>query len=94
MKFGRVIGNLVSTHCVPGLVGMPLLLVQLVDENLEPVGEPLVAGDRLGVGPGEYVFMEEAREAGLGLADPYVPFDLGIVGRADSWQARGRRFAG
>ncbi len=94
MKFGRVVGMLVTSHSTPGMKGYPLLMVQLVDEHLTPHGEPVVAGDRIGVGVGEYVFMEEAREAGLGIEDPYVPFDLGIVGRADRWTVRGRNFKG
>lgn len=94
MKFGRVVGHLVQSHADPGLSGLPLKLVQPVDETGAARGAVVVAGDRLGVGVGEYVFMEEAREAGLGLADPLVPIDLGIVGRADHWMARGTRYEG
>lgn len=91
MRFGRVVGTVVATAHTDGLSAMPLLLVQPLDEELKELGAPVIAGDRIGVGPGELVFMEEWREAGLGLAHPYVPIDLGIVGRVDSWYVRGRR---
>lgn len=95
MKFGRVVGTLVNSDWDAGLEGIPLKLVQLLDENGEPLGgDPVIAGDRLGVGPGEYVFMEESREAGLGLEEFYCSIDLGIVGRADQWLARGRLHQG
>ena len=94
MKFGVVVGNLVSTHSYPSLNGLPLLLVRLCNSKGEPHGEPLIAGDRIGVGPGEYVFMEEAMEAGLGMSHPMVPIDLGIVGRADLWTIKGKDFRG
>lgn len=89
MKFGRVVGTLVNSHADAGLHGMPLKLVQLMDEQGRAYGAPQVAGDRLGVGVGDYVFMEEAMEAGLGLPERHCPIDLGIVGRADHWTARG-----
>lgn len=94
MKFGRVLGTLVNGAAHPGLKGIPLLVVQLVDEELNPVGAPVIAGDRLGVGPGELVFMEEAMEASLGLDERFVPIDLGIVGRADTWLVRGDAYRG
>lgn len=94
MKFGRVVGSVVSTHSYPSLQGMPLLLVQICDPKGAPLGDPVIAGDRIGVGPGEYVYMEEAMEAGLGLSNPLVPIDLGIVGRADLWSVDGETFRG
>lgn len=94
MKFGRVVGQLVNSHAYASLQGMPLKIVELLDERGDPLGKTAIAGDRIGVGVGEYVFMEEAMEAGLGLPDPLVPIDLGIVGRADQWTARGEKFRG
>lgn len=90
MKFGRVVGQLVNSHAYESLRGMPLKVVELLDDQGNSLGATAIAGDRIGVGVGEYVFMEEAMEAGLGLPDPLVPIDLGIVGRADHWTSRGR----
>ena len=36
MKFGRVIGTVVSTRKVEGLDGVKFLVVQLLDEDLKP----------------------------------------------------------
>lgn len=94
MKLGRVVGSLVQSEADSGLLGVPMKLVQLLDDQGKPYGEPVVAGDRLGVGPGEIVFMEESREAGLGMEDFYCSIDLGIVGRADQWVARGKLHRG
>lgn len=94
MKFGRVVGQLVNSHAYESLEGLPLKIVELLDERGMALGQTAIAGDRIGVGVGEYVFMEEAMEAGLGLSNPLVPIDLGIVGRADHWTAHGDRHQG
>jgi microcompartment protein CcmK/EutM len=94
VKFGRVIGQLVNSHSYDSLEGLPLKIVELLDDRGKAIGQTAIAGDRIGVGVGEYVFMEEAMEAGLGMANPLVPIDLGIVGRADHWTTRGERYQG
>ncbi len=94
MKFGQVVGQLVHSHSYESLQGLPFKLVQLLDETGKKLGEPVIAGDRLGVGVGDYVFMEEAMEASLGLDNPLVPIDLGIVGRADHWTVDGKTTSG
>ena len=42
MKLGRVVGRVVSTVRYPGLEGVKLLLMQPVDEELQPTGGTLV----------------------------------------------------
>ena len=83
MLRGRVIGKVVATHKYESLQGMPLLLVQVIDHRGKPSGEPKVATDRIGVGPGEEVLLELSKEAGLGLPRARVPTDLGIVAKVD-----------
>jgi len=84
MQLGRVIGTLVATQKAPGLEGVKLLVVQPLDKNQQPVGEPLIATDGTGqAGPGELVFMIYSREAALTLPEPFVPVDASIAGIVD-----------
>ena len=55
MQIGRVVGHAVSTVKHPTLVGWKLLIVQLVNEDGKPDGEPILAIDHLGAGPGDRV---------------------------------------
>jgi len=83
MFFARVIGKVVTSLAYEGLKGFPLLLVQPLTPQREPKGRPIVALDRIGVGPGEEVFCETSCEAGLGLRVKLVPTDASIVARVD-----------
>ena len=84
MFLGRVIGNVVATAKVETMEGFKLLLVQPLDHEEKPSGAPIVATDRVGVGPGELVFLEKSKEAILGLENPLVPSDASVVARVDS----------
>ena len=69
MFLGRVIGNVVATAKWKTLEGFNLLVVQPLDRSYRRQGEPLVATDRIGVGPGEIVLLERSKEAVLGLVE-------------------------
>ncbi len=84
MKFGRVIGTLVSTKKVQGLEGMKFLVVQPLDEKRHPKGEPYIATDATAqAGYGELVFVVASREAALAMDPSFVPVDAAIVGIVD-----------
>ena len=83
MNLGRVIGTVVSTQKVPGLDGVKLLIVQPLDENQEPAGDPLVACDAQQAGPGELVTFIGGREASLPLPEPFNPSDATITSIVD-----------
>ena len=93
MKFGRVIGTLVSTRKYEGLEGVKFLVVQPLDEELAPAGEPVVAADATAqAGPGELVFMVASREGAQALPETFVPVDLAITGIVDEVEVeRGAR---
>jgi ethanolamine utilization protein EutN len=55
MQIGRVVGQAVSTVKHPTLSGWRLLLVQPLTAADKPDGEPLLAIDHLGAGPGALV---------------------------------------
>ncbi len=84
MLLGRVIGSVVACVVTKGLEGVPLLLVQPLDQRGRPKGRSLVAADPTRMaGPGELVYFEGGREAAL-LCDPsFVPVDHAVVGIVD-----------
>jgi ethanolamine utilization protein EutN len=95
MKFGRVIGTLVSTRKYEGLEGIKFLVVQPLDEDLAPDGQPVIAADATAqAGPGELVFMVASREGAQALPETFVPVDLAITGIVDEVEVeRGARRA-
>ncbi|MCA9603900.1 MAG: EutN/CcmL family microcompartment protein [Myxococcales bacterium] len=83
MYFGRVIGTCVATRKAEGLEGVKLLVVQPLDKNQAPKGRIQVAVDVVQAGPGELVYLEDAREASHALEEAFVPVDAAIVGIVD-----------
>ncbi len=83
MFLARVIGRVVSTRKLAGLEGVPLLVVERVDDQLQPTGETLVAVDGIGSGPDDLVMLEEGREAALSLEETFVAVDAAIVGHVE-----------
>ncbi|HEX5085784.1 MAG TPA: EutN/CcmL family microcompartment protein [Blastocatellia bacterium] len=84
MQLARVIGNLVSTVKNSGLEGRKLMVIQILDGDMRPVGKPLVAVDSVGAGPGELVFWCRGKEASFALEGIEAPTDCTIVGIVDS----------
>jgi ethanolamine utilization protein EutN len=84
MKFGRVIGTVVATRKYEGLEGIKFLVVQPLDEQRIPTGQPQIAADATAqAGPGELVFMVASREGAQALPEVFVPVDLAITGIVD-----------
>lgn len=84
MYLGRVTGRLVATQRYEGLEGVPLQLVQPLDEGGAPMGDPLVACSAISSGPGDLVHFIDGREAALALPDEtFVPVDATIMGFVD-----------
>ena len=93
MKFARVIGTVVATRRCEGLDGIKFLVVQPLDKELRPHGEPTIAADATAqAGPGELVFMVASREGAQALPEVFVPVDLAITGIVDDVEVeRGER---
>ena len=84
MQLGRVQGTVVATVKANGLEGVRFLVVQPLDRNQQPEGEPLVAADAVHMaGPGELVYIVASREAAEALPERFVPVDHAIVGIVD-----------
>lgn len=87
MYLARVVGTVVATRKNENLVGVPLYVVRPVDERLRPSGEEEVAIDSVGVGEGEYVWIEGGKEAAYALPSRYGPSDASIVGKVERLDA-------
>jgi len=57
MKLGKVIGTVVCNQKVDSFVGVKLLLIQPLDENLKNDGNPVVACDTVQAGLNDIVFL-------------------------------------
>lgn len=73
-----------------GLIGQKLLLVQPVDDRLEPTGRLEVAVDTVQAGPDDLVTLVGSREAALACDPWFVPVDSAIVGIVDDVDNRER----
>ena len=88
MKLGRVTGTVVATERYRGLEGVKFLIVQPLDEDLNPRGQPEVAADATAqAGPGHLVFVVASREGAQALPEVFVPVDLAITGIVDQVDA-------
>ena len=83
MKLGKVIGRVVSTKKVESFEGLKLLLVQPVDENLDSIGDPIVAVDTIQAGTGNLIYYETSKEASRVLETLMNPCDAAIMGIVD-----------
>lgn len=84
MQLATVIGSLVASQKYVGLEGIKLLIVQPLDRDRRPAGDPVVAADATAqAGPGELVFIIASREAALALPETFVPVDHAVVGIVD-----------
>lgn len=84
MYLGKVIGTIWATRKYEALTGYKMQFVQPVDAKLTSVGEPLVALDTIGAGPGEIVYYVTSCEAVIPLDVDMAPVDASIVGIVDS----------
>jgi ethanolamine utilization protein EutN len=85
MQLAKVIGDVVTTRKDDNLMGVPLLVLQPIDPQGNPVGRTLVAVDSVGAGVGETVFFVRGKEASFPFYPTEVPADAGIVGNVDHW---------
>jgi ethanolamine utilization protein EutN len=67
MKLGKVIGRVVATRKIDCFKRQTMLLVQGIDENLQNIGDPLVAIDIVKAGEGDIIYYEAGKEAGFAL---------------------------
>lgn len=86
VNLANVIGTIWATRKHPAFEGKRFLLLQPVEQDGRPAGQPLAAVDTVGAGPGERVFYITAREAVIavtGDVDHLTPVDAAVVGIVD-----------
>ena len=91
MQLARVIGRVVATIKQDTLSAVTLQWIQPVATTGADAGKPLIAVDRVGVGPGEIVYFITSREAALTLENTFAAVDAGIVGKVDWVDVAGER---
>jgi ethanolamine utilization protein EutN len=87
VKLGRVIGRVVCSVRYRDLDGEKFLLLQPLDAEQQPEGEPVVACDVVRSGPGDLVFWIGGKEAAMALHRSFVPIDACIVGHVEQADA-------
>ena len=91
MQIARVCGRVVATVKQETLSAVTLQWIQPIATDGTKTGKPIVAVDRIGVGPGEVIFYITSREAAMTLDDPFAAVDAGIVGKVDWVDVDGAR---
>jgi len=84
LYLGKVIGNVWATKKYSALQSFKLMFVQPVNAEMENCGDPLIAVDTVGSGPGEIIYYITASEAVIPLPVDMAPVDASIVGIVDS----------
>jgi ethanolamine utilization protein EutN len=84
MQLARVIGTVVSTVKNDSLHGRKLLIIQSLNADLGPQGNPMVALDAIGAGTGELVFWCRGKEASFPFRREDTPTDCTVVAIVDS----------
>ncbi len=84
MNLGKVIGTIWATRKYEGLNNTKMQLVQPLDFEQNEIGEPVIAVDTIGAGPGETIFYITSSEAVIPMDVDFAPVDAAIVGIVDS----------
>jgi len=90
MLIGRVVGTLVSTRKEEEIVGLKLLLVREIDQDLKVVGKMVVAADAVGAGVGEVVLYAAGSSARQTKVTQNRPVDHTIMAIVDTFEVDGK----
>lgn len=83
MQLAKVIGTVVCEIKDPSIKNERILMVQPLNDELLPSGDPYVAVDVVSAGPGDIVYVTLRAEASLALSAPMSPADAVITGIVD-----------
>ena len=84
MILGKVIGTIWATRKYETLQGYKMQLVQPLNSVMQKLGDPIIAVDTIGAGPGEIIFYATSSEAVIAMDVDMAPVDASIVGIVDS----------
>ncbi|HCL31612.1 MAG TPA: hypothetical protein DIC52_24685 [Candidatus Latescibacteria bacterium] len=82
MKLARVLGHVVLSRAIEPYADKTLHVIQDVDADLQPVGEPEVSVTWQAMDEDDLVVVEVSREA-CNAFDQTIPADAVIIGRVD-----------
>ena len=91
MKFGRVIGQLVSTKKTGNIAGLKILVVSYLDEKLSDTKKSAACIDTVGAGNDDIVLLCSSSSARLTDTTKKTATDNAIVGIIDSISS-GRKY--
>ena len=84
MLLGKVIGHATATIKHPSMRGWRLALVQPLGPSREPEGDPFLAPDKLGAGPGQTVIVNtDGKAAREMIGDEKSPIRFYVIGLVD-----------
>ena len=84
MIIGRVLGNVIATQKQESHEGKKILLVQPLDLDGQPTGEPFVALDAVDAGVGDRVLaVQEGFSAMTAVGHTESPIDAAVIGVID-----------
>ncbi len=84
MILAKVIGTIWATRKYDSVKNYKLQFIQPIDAKMNNVGDPIVAVDTIGAGPGEIVFYATSSESVIAMDVDMAPVDASIVGIVDS----------
>lgn len=84
MLLGKVIGTIWATRKYETLKSYKMQFVQPLNAMMEKMGDPIIAVDTIGAGPGEIIFYATSSEAVIAMDVDMAPVDASIVGIVDS----------
>jgi ethanolamine utilization protein EutN len=88
---GEVVGTIVATRKEERLRGLKFQIVKIVDVDLKPSGQFLVAADAVGAGAGELVLCAQGSSARLTDKTKENPVDAVIMGIIDTIEIHGEK---
>lgn len=84
MKFGRVIGKLISTNKTGNIDGLKILVVNYLDDDLTETKKTVACTDSVGAGEDDIVLICASSSARLTEATKNAATDSTVVGIVDS----------
>lgn len=90
MQIARVLGTIVSTQKEPSLTGVKFLLLQILDQEGQPLPEYEVAADSIGAGIDEWVLVSCGSAARQIPRGEQRPVDAAVIAIIDSINASDR----
>jgi carbon dioxide concentrating mechanism protein CcmL len=84
MQIARVLGTIVSTQKEPSLTGVKFLLLQILDQEGQPLPEYEVAADSIGAGIDEWVLVSRGSAARQIPRGEQRPVDAAVIALIDS----------